>query len=502
MTTISAAVEDLEELARRCGEIDEEIRATILPLDTALQLVWRSSGARLAGATDVVVDLRGHLRAAAEVADAAVGGARRLAAAGSDGNFLVGSGGAPRGLLRGGLALETMGAARAGLGLVARIARAFRSPSAAPYVTRTVRRVHEAAVMGHGVRYEMLREEMSDGSVRLSVVDETSASYGVGIGAACHLAVDGFTVYSGSGLASAEVALSRASGRTWSFPSAEAADRWWGDHHRQIEGEIALKLLAPGGDLAVGTARRLGFGTGDDLDPDERFDEVAGGGHAAAQAGLRFLGGGAAAQVSAEGGGTVRVNDDDSVTVTVTTEATASAQHDVNGPFAGYVGAQLGAMVSVALTTSPGGDLTRISLRTVEVDGAGQRPSLEGATRPGSVVAGEEEPHVYETTLDLDLTDPATRAAVETTMGLDLDRPGDQVLAALGSVTLDPRTILAGRITVVERTLPEDQTWAVGCDLDLPVAKGSASATTGQSSAETVAVWDKATGATDFTPRT
>ncbi len=522
MSRVQAALDDLARLSRELHQLEQQLGPWPAQLGAAIDAAWATSGSFLGLRSDLDQVLTAQQRMTLVTAEATERAADRLALAGSDRQFLrmvpLGSLESPAARMAG--LVVTRAGTRLADDLGQWLARQFQGPNRAQpttaYVVRTSVEVYKlSAVVEVELRY--VREELSDGSVRLTEVYEVAGGVGIGIGASCQVKADGTPLFQAEAAASASVGLWGASGRTWIFADINEADSWWDKNGDRLRAEKAAALTLPGGGWAVSAsnALRRRMGKDGDLASDEQYQELGVAANAEARLSGADLNVGGLAEhlglaVSGFGSGTIRLNRDGTSTITVAYAAEASAGYQIGlgNPFPAHPAtdqatANANANITVDVTVSASGQLQELVIRSTTLDEAGlDQSSVRSALdlkAASASVGSTEQLHVYEAAVSLDLTNPVVRDMVEHILGQDLDKPGAQVQAALAALTFDPRLLVAATVTVVERTPLDDRLWAAGCDIDLPVLKGKLGLTQGTATQETVATWEKVPGQTTLT---
>lgn len=499
MTHVEGMLLDLDELTDELVRLTDELRHLPGPLGTAVDAAWATSAAYLGARPALRDDLISARRRAGEAADAVVRARQELArAGGAAGNgeppWLAASlrPGAPAVRLLAANAIGSAAAQRMRQWLTLSFHGRGLQPGPAPYVVSTRSETYSLRFKADAA-VTFVREELSDGRVRITELTDTSIDHGEGLGAACTLMVDGHTVFDEGFSLSAGLALNGTTGMTWLFDDIEAADVWWREHRRELRTGVVTRLL-PGAGPLWDIARRLGGlwpGAGRAaLEPDETFEQVA----TTASLGAEVRSALGSVGAEATDGVSLRHNDDGTVTVTVHAggSATASAGSvPLSVPWQqGWVGGGL-----VAAFTIAAGAVTKLVLQTTTWNVPGLRLDLLEALRaPAAAAASSEDLHAYQTTVVLDLGNPVVRQAVAGRLGVDLQEPTAQLRAALQALTLDERLLDLAEVTVIEQTSPDLQLWRADCSISLPVLSASGGVVQGISTQHTVQAWEKPVG--------
>lgn len=514
MSRIEAALEDLIRLGRDSSALDSELGPCCSDLGAALDLAWATSASVLPARGDLDQQLWSQLRVGAALAEAADGAAARLVRAGTDGPALrviaLGSPRSPAGRLALHLAVGRL--AQLTGAMWGRMEGAFADPGrrTPPHVVQSRTETYSAAVLMGDGSISLIWEELSDGSVRVSATQTGGVTVGVGWGAEVAGTIKGVDLGNGGGAAGADGRLVLAAVQSWTFRDKQAAEQFWQDYHDPLLAQV----LVPGGSAGAAVLDRLQdalLGEGGLPPSDQAYVEI--GLEAALSAGLGFssglgallgqLGGLAArgrADASYAASDRVRLHQDGSVTVITSVAAVAGADFGAEvGPTNASGQATAGADVTIEVTASPSGQLRQVVWRTVFQADPGQPISLNDALGVTSAASSlNTELHTYEATLTLDLTVPAIRDHIETSLGLDLDSTADQLEAVLATVQRHPALVTAALVSVLERAAPQDNTISVGVNVELGPIDVGLSAHGGTTNQSTEAAWEKRPGSTEL----
>ena len=491
MTRVEATMADLELLVVRLGRLDDDVRPCAGALAAAIERAWSANPGLLGPVSTLDGELDGLGRRSRDLTVAIDRARHRLDEAGG-------------GLLRAATGSATLrhlavaAAVPAGRTIDPRLWRLLstailgRPPrsEAPPYVvTTSTETLAVSAVVDTSITY--VREVLSDGSVRITELLESGAGIvGAGLGARCALAVDGHTLVDHGLRLSATLSAAGTAGQTWVFAGQAAAERWWRERRRALQVSAVLRAVPLGGEALTRLHRWVtGHGPGPDgSDPDESFEQVSVTA-AAEAAGSDPL---TVVALGAFAGATVRRSDDG--TITVSTPFGAGANTQVGVPLRVPWQQATSRLEGGIELTLRNGSPTTITVRSLAVDRAGI--DVTGAEQLGlvPVEGGIDDVSVYETTVELDLTDESVLALVTNSLPDGSERSGAAVLAGLGALLADERLLRAASVTVLERGLPVEQLWRVSCAWDLPGRSGSFGATTGHTSQQTRHVWFKAPG--------
>ncbi|MFM7063441.1 MAG: hypothetical protein ACKO04_08110 [Actinomycetes bacterium] len=497
MTRVEATLADLELLAVRLGRLDDDVRPYAGRLAAAIERAWATNPGLLGPISTLDGELGGLGRRSRDLTVAIDRARHRLDEAG--GGLLVAATGSTT--LR---HLAAAAATPAGHGIdpalwrllsTALFGRPPRSETPPYVVSTSTETLAVSTVVDTAITY--VREVLSDGSVRITELLESGAGIvGAGLGARCSLAVDGHTLVDHGLRLSATLGAAGTAGQTWVFAGEAAAERWWRERRRGLQVSAFLRAFPLGGGALTRLHRWV---TGHDPDPDgsgpdESFEEVSITGTAEASGSDPLT----AVALSAFIGATVRRSHDGTITVSTPFGATANARVGVV-PQAPWRESTIGLEGGIELTLRNGAP-TMITVRSLAVDRSGI--DVTGAEQLGlvPVEGGIDDVSVYETTIELDLTDESVRTLVNASLPDGSERPGAATLAGLWALLADERLLRAATVTVLERALPAEQLWRVSCSWDLPGRSGSFGATTGHTSQETRHVWFKAPGEATVRP--
>jgi len=497
VTRVEATPADLELLAVRLGRLDDDVRPYAGRLTAAIERAWATNPGLLGPVSTLDGELVGLGRRSRDLTVAIDRARHRLDEAGG-GLLLAATGSAT---LR---HLAAASAAPAGRSIdpalwrllsTALFGRPPRSETPPYVVSTSTETLAVSTVVDTAITY--VRDVLSDGSVRITELLESGAGIvGAGLGARCSLAVDGHTLVDHGLRLSATIGAAGTAGQTWVFAGEAAAERWWRERRRALQMEAFLRAV-PFGSGALTRLHRWVTGRDPDPDgsgPDESFEELS------VTAAAEAAGSGplTAVVLSAFVGATVRRSDDGTVTVTTPFGGAATATVGLLPPVPWHQ-STIGLEGGVELTLR-NGEPTLITVRSLAVDRAGI--DVTGAEQLGlvPVEGGIDEVSVYETTIELDLTDESVRTLVTASLPGGSERPGAAVLAGLGALLADERLLRTASVTVLERALPAEQLWRVSCAWDLPGRSGSFGVTTGHTSRQTRHVWFKAPGEATVRP--
>ncbi len=496
MNRVEAVLADLGDLTAELLRLDEELRRLPGPLLAAIDAAWASSRTMLGPRPDIAEDLLAARRRAGELGALISESHQALARAGGVGSlwWAVSSThpNAPATTLTAGAAIGAALAGRTRQWLALVFHGRSLSPGPMTYVIATRSETYNVRFKADA-SVTFLREELSDGRVRITELTDLGIDEGVGLGAACSLAVDGHAVLDDGLSLSAGVALNSTTGLTWLFDDVEAADRWWHDHRRELRTGMMTRAISGGGPL-WDIARRLSarwFGNSlGPLKPNTTFEQLSASASAAAE--ITSSLGSAAALVTS--GVTVRHTNDATLIVTFQLGASATATAgDSPTPFPSgesWIGADLTAALSVA-----NGAVTTVTLRSTTWDEPGRQfDRHEALDMPGAASATDRELHAYHTTVVLDLSEPAVRRAIGNRLGIDLAEPASQLRAVLQTMALDERLLDLASVSVLEQTPPAGQLWRADCSIHLPALSFSGGFAQGIATAHTVRAWEKPPG--------
>ncbi len=495
MTSVQGMLIDLGELTEELARLEDELRRLPGPLQAAVDMAWASSAGYLGARPALADDLLTARRRAGDAAEAVVRARQALARAGGAGERPWLAAGRPGAAATGLLAAGAIGSAAAQR-MRQWLALSFHGrlvpPGPAPYVVSTRSETY-------GLRFKadaavtFVREELSDGRVRITELTDTSIDEGGGFGAACTLTVDGHTIVDEGLSLSAGLALNGTTGLTWLFDDADDADRWWRDHRRELRTGILTRVI-PGAGVLWDIARRLGshgWRPGQAATkPDETFEQVS----ATASLSAEFRSALGSIGAVAADGASFRHNNDGTVTVTVHVGGSAvAAAEAIPLPLPwqhGWVGGGL-----VVAFTIAGEAVTKVVLQSTTWNVPGLRLDLLEALRaPAAAAASKEDLHAYQTTVVLDLGNPAVSQAVAGRLGVDLQEPAAQLRTALQALTLDERLLDLAEVTVIEQTAPDLQLWRADCSISLPLLSVSGGVVQGIGTQHTVHAWEKPSG--------
>lgn len=483
---VQAALDDLEALAEELRAGEDALRPITAGLRDAIERARAGNTAFLTVRPELDGDLDRRSARLTSLADGCDRAALRFRAAGNTAELratLPGAAGGATARLEG-VRLATA-LFESGSVLRRRAEALFDPPVGPPPFVVDSRREELAIGLVADARWTLIRDVLSDGTVRVTKVSGAAAGIGPGAGASCSVKVDGFTITDVELGAAASTRFSGGTTETWVFDDEAAADGWLEDHR-------ALVLVDPVGLHHLGLG---GAGT-----PDERTEEVSGAELLDAFAALGLLDASGTVRAGTRGEATVRRNDDGTLTLSTTAAVDVAAEGRV-----GLDGSlQAGSRTTVELTVDPGrGELVSFEQRIVELDEAGRALTVDGAVASGSASAAATRLnglHLYESTFSLDFSDPRTAAALQTGLGADVSSLEGKLTAIGAALVLDPRAVQASSLLVTERTVPTDQQWAVGCDIDAIVGQVPISAATGTSHQRTVAAAFKPPGETRLRP--
>lgn len=477
---VQAAVEDLDALARQLRTEEEALRPVATGLRDAIDVAWATNAAFLAPRPDLDGELDRRAARVVALADGCDAAATRFRVAGSTSALRAALPGAA------GSAAARIEAVRLATALVAsdsflrrRAAAFFDGAAAAPPFVVDSQREDLSIGLVADAQWSLARDVLSDGTVRVTRTTGAASGIGPGLGASCSLKLNGWTVAEAALGAAATTRFNGGTSETWVFADEVSADAWLAEHRTGL-------LLDPVGLHHVGLG---GAGT-----PDERTEEVGGGELLDAFASLGLLDAVGTARAGTRDEAIVRRNDDNTVTVSVTSAVELSAEGR-----AGVAGSlQSGFGSTMELTVDPArGALVSFEQRIVELDEAGRALTVDEAVHTGSATAAGDRLdglHVYESRFSVDFTDARTAAALQAELGADVSTLEGKVTAIGAALVLDPRAVQASALLMTERTVAADRQWAAGCDLDAIVGEVPVAASIGRGSQQTVAAAYKAPG--------
>ncbi len=516
MTRIQAALTDLMRLRGESAALDNDLARWPGELEAALDRAWATSAPVLGTRTDLDQQMASQLRAGAGLVDGTTAAVTRLARAGSDSPALrvvpAGSPRSPSGRLLRTLALDRT-SRLAGL-FWGRIENLFSGDgrSRRAHVVQTSTESYGGTVLWARGSTTLIREVMSDGTVRITAMQQGSLELDIGWGAEIARKVAGVEFSSGQGSLNVRGEVMGAMAQSWTFPGEAAAEAFLDQHRWQLLGQALL----PGGSLGAAVLERardalLGEGG---LPPfKEAYVEVslevalnaglsASGGLGQLLAMLVPVGAQARATASLAVSDRVRIHDNGSVTLIRSGAALAEAGFDAVAWSAGTSGqAAAGANLAIEVTASRSGQLEQVVMRRESLADPGQQISLaEALSSTYASSSFGNTLHQYESTLTLDLTDPEVRAAVEAALGLDLDSAADQVQAALAVLLLQPAVLRTAHVSVLERGAVQDNVTKLGVNVEAGPVDFEAGGEGGTTTQATTTAWEKRSGSLDLLP--
>ncbi|CAA9517037.1 MAG: hypothetical protein AVDCRST_MAG13-3140 [uncultured Solirubrobacteraceae bacterium] len=290
----------------------------------------------------------------------------------------------------------------------------------------------------------LLREERSDGSFRLTLVDDIEAGLTAGTGTRARIELDGLVNARAGAMAEAEILARLGRRRSWEVTSKAAADAL----ERRIERSVAERPIPrPMLDVA---SEVVGYDPADLPEPDESSlgREL----HASGSAGLD-LGEGARAGVRAGLGATRGRDGTTNVTFALEAGGSLGLQRALLGLHAEVEG-------SVAVTVSFDRHGTPTELEVAAVAQGDRHAALPAGMLPGSAGSGDRKGRM-EASGTLDLTDPGNRAAAERLLAALAPAQVGDLPGAAGEVA--QRLAASGTLRAELRKTSRD---AYGADLE------------------------------------